>query len=452
MRSNQPKVLHPLLGRPLVHFPVVLAQSLGIPRIVVVVGHGREAVEASVRTIASDAHFAVQAQQRGTADAVLSAEEATRGYQDVLILSGDVPGLRSDTIQAMAAARTQAQSPLALLTFVAEDPTGYGRAITNEAGRLLQIVEHRDANREQRAVQRVNAGIYLVDRAFLFDALSQVGTANAQNEFYLTDIAQIAADRGTPGVILDTPAAEVEGINNRQQLAALTQRHRRDRNETLMLEGVTMLDPDRTWVEHGVTLASDVTLHADVTLRGATSVGTEAVIQQGAVIEDSVIGAHALIKPYCVLSEATVGEHAAVGPFAHLRPGTTLHEHTKVGNFVETKKATLGPGSKASHLTYLGDCELGQDVNIGAGTITCNYDGVDKHRTVIEDRVFVGSNTEIVAPARIGAESVIGAGTTVTGDVPPGALAISRSPQKNVKGWALRAGPVQRKKMKKKES
>lgn len=448
MRSELPKVLHRILGRPLVHFPVLLARELGASRTVVVVGHGREAVEESVRSVAPDARFATQTVQRGTGHAVSVAAEATLGMKDVIILSGDVPGLSADTVRAMADARAEAGSPVAVLGFEPPDATGYGRMVTDADGRLLQIVEHRDASAEQRRIGLCNGGIYLADRDFLFDALARVTDDNAQGELYLTDIAAIAAADGAPAAVVVASPEEVEGVNDRAQLATIAARIRTARNDALMRSGVTMLAPERSWIELDVEIEPDAVLHPDVMIRGRSRVMAGATIGQGSVMTDSTVRSGATLLPYCVLTEAEVGERANVGPFAHLRPGTRLMERTKVGNFVETKKALLGPGSKASHLTYLGDCELGRDVNIGAGTITCNYDGVGKHRTVIGDRVFVGSNTEIVAPVTIGEEAVIGAGTTVTRDVAAGALALSRAAQTEVPGWALRRGPVARKRAK----
>ena len=453
MRSVRPKVLHEALGRPLVHFPVHLAASLGVGATVVVVGHEKEAVESSVRSVAPEARFAHQVQQRGTGDAVNAAKAQTEGFDRLLILSGDVPGLSAETVQRLHDACAANNSPLAVLTFAPDDPTGYGRVLTDDAGMALCIVEHKDATEAERAVPLVNSGIYLVSRALVYDALSRVGTDNAQGEVYLTDIVGLAHEAGTPGVAVRCDDHfEVAGVNDRSQLSAITERLRRDRNHALMLEGVTMHDPSQTWVEFGVSVAQDVTLHPGVALRGNTRIESFATIGSGAEIIDSTIGPGATILPYCVLNDARVGENANIGPFAHLRPGTILGAETKIGNFVETKKTTLGRGSKASHLTYLGDCEVGEGANIGAGTITCNYDGVGKHKTVISDRAFIGSNTELVAPVVVGEESVIGAGSTVVRDVPAGALMVSRVDQKNIEGWALKHGPVIRKQRKSQRS
>jgi bifunctional UDP-N-acetylglucosamine pyrophosphorylase/glucosamine-1-phosphate N-acetyltransferase len=452
MKSELPKVLHPVLGRELVNYSVCLAQELGLPRVVAVVGYGREQVEAVVRTRQPDALFAVQEDQRGTGHAVLMAKDQTEGSQYVLVLYGDVPTLRVDTVRRMAQSMARSTSgvalPYACLCFETADPTGYGRAITDDAGHLLAIVEHRDCTAEQRNITLCNAGVYLARRDFLFDALGAVKTDNSQGEYYLTDIATIATERGTPGAVVVVDGSEVVGVNDRTQLGQLEQRFAAERNHQLMLDGVSLLAPDRIRVGMDVRVESDVVIHADVTLMGTTTVESGAVIGQGCVVTNTAIGAGATILPYCVMTDSRLGPATQVGPFAHVRPGTDLGARAKLGNFVETKKTTMGEGSKASHLTYLGDCEIGRDVNIGAGTITCNYDGLDKHKTVIQDRAFIGSNTEIVAPVNIGVEALIGAGTTVTRDVPDGGLAVSRAPQKNIDGWSTRQGPWARRRRK----
>ncbi len=444
MKSDLPKVLHPLLGRPLVGFPVALAQRLSLQHIVVVTGYRREAVEAAVTAQAPNARFALQAEQLGTGHAVLMAESATEGADLVLVLYGDVPTLSDATVEAMAKALGDA--PFTMLAFEADDPTGYGRVETT-GDRVTAIVEHKDCTEAQRAITLVNAGVYLARRAFLYDALRSVGSANAAGEYYLTDIATIAHAAGTPGVVLTVSANEVVGVNDRAQLADLETRMRGERNRDLMRSGVTMIDPARTRVGLDCTLAEDVTLHPDVTLSAAT-IGRGATIGQGAVLTRATVGEGAVVLPYCVVTDSTLGPNTQIGPFTHVRPGTVLHERAKLGNFVETKKTTLGEGSKANHLTYLGDCTIGEAVNVGAGTITCNYDGVNKHQTEIRDRAFIGSNTEIVAPAVIGEDALVGAGTTVTRDVPDGALAVSRAPQKNIEGWSLRHGPTARRRKK----
>ncbi|MFT5430114.1 MAG: bifunctional UDP-N-acetylglucosamine pyrophosphorylase/glucosamine-1-phosphate N-acetyltransferase [Myxococcota bacterium] len=445
MRSRTPKVLHEILGRPLVNFPVKLAQALGVERIVVVVGHGSDAVRAAVLEAAPNAQFAVQVEQRGTADAVKAAAEATVGCDSVLILSGDVPGLSAATVRALAEARQHHKTRLVAAGFRPADMTGYGRLVT-AGGKLQRIVEDRDATGSDKACRDANAGIYFVDRDFLFDAIGRVSTDNDQGEFYLTDIAAIAAEAGQPGaVVICDDHFEVSGINNRAQLSDIAERFRKDTNRDHMLNGVTMWDPANTTIELEVTLGRDVTVHGGVQLLGSTTVAEAATVMAGSVIRNATIGEGVLVKPYCVIEDSVMKTGSMCGPFAHLRPGTVLCESSKVGNFVETKKTTLGVGSKASHLSYIGDATVGRNVNIGAGTITCNYDGVSKHHTHIEDRVFIGSNSELVAPLTLGEECLIGAGTTVTTNVPAGALAISRAKQVDIEGWSKKHGPHARK-------
>jgi len=438
MRSEQPKVLHTILDRPLIGYPLALCDAVNVSDKVVVVGEGREAVESCVTAMDGSVRFALQQQARGTADAVRAAVDQTLGFDTVLILSGDVPGLTAPTVEALLNAFHQSNAPLAVLGFEPADPTGYGRLVI-ENDSVAAIVEERDASPEQRAIGVVNAGIYVADQAFLARALTQIDTNNAQGEFYLTDLAKLAAHAGTPAcAIITADAGEVQGINDRAELAETTAMLRNRRNTRLAQEGVTLLDPNTTHVGWDVQLGTDVTLSPNVSLHGQIQIGTQTTIGQGSVLTNVEVGANVTVKPYCVVTDSTLKDGATIGPFAHLRPGTVLAEGAKVGNFVETKKAIVGPGSKASHLTYLGDCELGVGVNVGAGTITCNYDGTNKHQTRIEDGVFVGSNTAIVAPATIGKNAVIAAGTTITEDVPADALALSRSPQTHIEGWAAR--------------
>jgi bifunctional UDP-N-acetylglucosamine pyrophosphorylase/glucosamine-1-phosphate N-acetyltransferase len=454
MKSDRAKVTFEILGRSLIQYPVLLAQELGIEKTIVVVGYGRDQVEACVNAVSPNATFALQAQPLGTADAVLAAKDASRGSDSVLILSGDVPGLRAETVQAMAQAYDAKKTPLVVLCFEPDDPTAYGRVVCDDQGRIEAIVEQHDASDGQKTINCCNAGIYLVDRQFLYDAIASVGSNNAQKEFYLTDIAAFAAGRGTPAAaVLCNDPNELSGVNNRADLAAIGARFQSLRNHQLMLDGVTILDPSRVWVEWTASVAPTVTLHSGVVIRGKSSVGGGSVVSEGSVIEDATLGEGVLVKPYCVITMSELGNNTTVGPFAHLRPGTRLAQDAKLGNFVETKKVNMGPGSKANHLAYLGDADIGAGVNIGAGTITCNYDGLDKHRTIIRDRVFVGSNVELVAPVTIGEEAVVGAGTTVVRNVPDRALALSRTPQANIEEWSTDKGPVARRKARsKKES
>ncbi|MFU8855468.1 MAG: bifunctional UDP-N-acetylglucosamine diphosphorylase/glucosamine-1-phosphate N-acetyltransferase GlmU [Deferrisomatales bacterium] len=440
MRSSTAKVLHPLLGRPLLSFPLDACRAAGVGRTVVVVGHQAEEVHRALG--APDVTFALQAEQRGTGHAVLCAREALGDFRGtVLVLCGDVPLLTAETLVRLEAAHREAGARVTVLSMEPPDPTGYGRLVRDGAGRLQGIVEEADASPPERAVREVNTGTYALELPWAWGALEGLGTGNRQGEYYLTDVVAAAArEGGAASVLLEDPA-EVMGINSRTHLAEAGAALRRRINRAWMEAGVTLEDPGSAWIEPGVMLAPDVTVGPGCRLQGTTRVAGGARIDQGAVVVDSDIGASAHVKPYSVLTEARLGPETVVGPFAHLRPGTVLEEQARVGNFVEMKKSTLGRGSKANHLTYLGDATVGEKANVGAGTITCNYDGAHKHRTVIGDHAFIGSNTSLVAPVTVGAGAVVGAGSTVTQDVPAGALGVARPRQRNLEGWSSRRKP-----------
>ena len=438
MRSARAKVLHEVLGRPMVNWIVQSALDAGFAPVVVVVGHQREAVEHAVRREFPDApiRFAHQAEQRGTGHAVQCALDATAGAEAVAILSGDTPALDAATLAHLEAARGERRAPLVVTTFEAPDPTGYGRVLRGADGAIARIVEHADATPAERAVREVNAGLYLAERATLAEALAALDSDNAQGELYLTDAVAFVAGRGghVAGHLLHDPL-RVAGINTRAQLAMIERALLDRRLDALLDAGVTLLDRSSVRIEAAATVGEDTVLGPGVQLLGATRVGAGCRVDTGSVLTDTTLADGAHVKPYVVAEGATVGPGAEVGPFAHLRAGTDLGPKVKVGNFVETKKARLGPGAKASHLSYLGDCEIGAEVNIGAGTITCNYDGFDKHLTVIEDHVFIGSDTQLVAPVRVGHHAVVGAGTTVTRDVPAEALVVTRAPLREIPGY-----------------
>ncbi|WP_407938385.1 bifunctional UDP-N-acetylglucosamine diphosphorylase/glucosamine-1-phosphate N-acetyltransferase GlmU [Myxococcus sp. AM010] len=436
MKSEKAKVLHPILGRPLCAYPLKRALELGATSVVPVVGHQAEAVEKAVRGLFPEAplRFALQREQRGTADAVRSAEEALKGYSGrVLILYGDVPLLRRETLAALLAAHDQAGGTLAMVSTTLEDPTGYGRVI-REGGKVTRIVEHKDCTPEQRAVRECNAGIYSVDAEFLWKALADIKPQNAQGEYYLTDLVEMAAKLGPVGSV-EADATETAGVNDRVELAARARVLQQRINEAHMRAGVSLQDPATAYIEEGVTVGPDTEVGPSVTLAAGTVVGKGCTIGQGSVLHASTVADGTVIKPYSVLEEAQVGARNVIGPFSRLRPGTELAEDVHLGNFVETKKARIGKGSKANHLTYLGDAVIGSGCNVGAGTITCNYDGVNKHLTELGDGVFIGSDTQLVAPVKVGDGSYVGAGTTVTKNVPPGSLAVSRTPQVTKEGW-----------------
>ena len=438
MKSERTKVLHPLLGRPLCAWPLQRALDVRAEVVVAVVGHQADAVEGAVRATFPDAplRFALQKEQRGTGDAVRSAREALAGFDGrVLILYGDVPLLRAETLAALLAAHERAGGLLSLVSCRLADPTGYGRVVRDEAGRVQRIVEHKDATAAELLVTEGNAGIYVVESRFLWEALEKLTPKNAQGEYYLTDLVEMAAARGAVGSV-ETDPEEVSGCNDRAELSDRARVLRRRINLAHMRAGVSLLDPDTTYIEAGVVIGPDTEVGPSVSLHGRTVVGKNVVLGQGCVLTDSHVADGTQLKPYSVLEEAQVGAACTIGPFSRLRPGTELAEGVHLGNFVETKKARIGKGSKANHLAYLGDAAIGAGVNVGAGTITCNYDGVNKHLTELGDGVFIGSDTQLVAPVKVGAGAYVGAGTTVTKDVPPGALAVTRVAQQNVEGWA----------------
>ncbi|TYO96678.1 bifunctional UDP-N-acetylglucosamine pyrophosphorylase/glucosamine-1-phosphate N-acetyltransferase [Geothermobacter ehrlichii] len=438
MKSSRPKVLHPLAGRPMVAFPLGLAEELGCDPTVLVVGHGADRVREAMAE--RNCLFVEQRQQLGTGHALLCAGEALAGFSgDLLLLCGDVPLLRTATLRGLLDLHRRQQALVTVLTAHMEDPTGYGRIVRDAEGSVQAIVEEKDASEAQRALHEVNTGIYLFRAPFVFEVLAGLGCDNAQGEYYLTDVVAAAVDAGGRVCALQlTDAEEAMGVNDRRQLAVAEAVLRRRINEALMRSGVGMTDPQATYVDAGVEIGPDTQLLPGTVIRGATRIGAGCTIGPHVVIDNCRIADNVRIKAGSVLAESEVGPETDIGPMAHLRPGTVLAGENKIGNFVETKKAQIGRGSKASHLTYLGDCELGTGVNIGCGTITCNYDGVNKYRTVIEDDVFVGSDTQFIAPVTIGRNSLIGAGSTITKDVPPDSLALSRAEQKVIEGWRLR--------------
>jgi bifunctional UDP-N-acetylglucosamine pyrophosphorylase/glucosamine-1-phosphate N-acetyltransferase len=429
MKSRVPKVLHPVLGDASLLW-VLRSLPPGLCGAVVVVHHGKEQVEAALAAWTQEGMLPCpvrsvdQGQPLGTGHAVRAAEALLDKLQAerVLILSGDVPLLQAASVARLATAQAQ------LLAMDLEDPTGYGRVIQAEDGRLAALVEEKDATPDQRSIRRVNGGAYLLPWPALKTALAGLSNANAQGEYYLTD-AVVAVGRETPVTVETVDPQELGGMNSRLDQARLTMQARDLINAAWMREGVTFLDPATIYVGPRAALGRDVTLEPGVRLEGAVTVGEGTVIGQGSVLRNATLEAGVLVRPYSIIESATVGAEAVVGPFSRLREGTVLEAGAHVGNFVETKKALLRARVKANHLTYLGDCEIGEDTNIGAGVITCNYDGARKHRTLIGRRVFVGSDTQLVAPVSVGDDAIIGAGSTITQDVPAAALALSRTPQ-----------------------
>ncbi len=436
MKSSLPKVLHPVAGAPLVGW-VIEAVLGGRPdETLVVVGHGGDDVAA---VLPDGVGTVVQEEQDGTGHAVLVALEALGDVEGdtIVVVPGDTPLITSATLSRLVDAHAELEPSVTLLTTHLSDPTGYGRIVRDDAGEVVGIVEERDADDEQRRIDEVGVSMYAFAGGELVRALNQVDTANDQGEMYLTDVIGILASEGAPIAAVDAPALEVSGVNSHDQLAAVGRLLRARLNEHWMREGVSMLDPDRVYLDSTVELEPGVVLMPDVHLQGATSVSAGAQVGPSVFAQDSRIGPGAHVW-YSVLRGAEVGESAEVGPFASLRPGTVLGPETKAGSFVETKNTTLQRGAKIPHLSYMGDAEIGEGSNIGAGTITCNYDGFEKHRTTIGDRVRIGSDTMLVAPVEIGDDAWTGAGSTITRDVPPGALGVERSAQKEIPDYAAR--------------
>jgi bifunctional UDP-N-acetylglucosamine pyrophosphorylase / glucosamine-1-phosphate N-acetyltransferase len=440
MRSARAKVLHEVAGRPLAYYPVKRALELGASRVVVVVGHQAEAVQAALTAALPGAplRFALQAEQLGTAHAVLQARPALRGHAGpVLILSGDTPLLTVGTLRAVVAARARRRAPLALATMVLPTPRGYGRVVRDGRDRPVRVVEEKDASPEERALAEVNTGLYCVEAGFLWRGLRRVGSANAQGEFYLPDLVAMAAARGGVAAV-QVPSEEAAGVNDRLELSRVGRVLVSRMAEAFARSGATIEDPARFDCDEGVELGMDVVVEPGVRLRGRTRIGAGTVVGAGCILTNTVVDEGVTLLPYTVTLDSRIGARAIVGPFARLRPGSEIGEGAHVGNFVETKKTRLGKGSKANHLTYLGDADIGQGVNVGAGTITCNYDGEKKHPTRIGDRVFVGSDSILVAPIEIGEGAYVAAGSVLTEPVPPGALALGRARQVNKEGWVAR--------------
>jgi bifunctional UDP-N-acetylglucosamine pyrophosphorylase/glucosamine-1-phosphate N-acetyltransferase len=439
MKSGLVKVLHELAGRPMLGWPLAAAREAGAGRVVLVAGHQAEQVQDRFASD-NDIRVALQEEQLGTGHAVSCAMDQLEGLTgSVLILCGDTPLLTGATLNRLVDEHEASSVAVTVLTARLDKPFGYGRIIRDAEGRVRRIVEQKDATPEEQVIEEINSGIYCMDIDFLRAHIGHLGSENAQNEYYLTDLVGIAVAEhaGCAALVTDDPD-EIMGVNDRVQLAHAAKILRQRINRHLMVSGVTLIDPDQTYIDVGVGVGSDTVIWPGCVLRGQTTIGCGCELESNVQITDCTLCNRVHIKAGSVLTEAQIAEEVTVGPMAHLRPGSVLAPHVKIGNFVETKKVVMGEGSKASHLTYLGDAEIGKEVNIGCGTITCNYDGKKKHKTVIGDGVFVGSDVQLVAPVTVGANVLIAAGTTVTRDVPPDSLAISRTPQVNKEGWCLK--------------
>ncbi|MGL9751009.1 MAG: bifunctional UDP-N-acetylglucosamine diphosphorylase/glucosamine-1-phosphate N-acetyltransferase GlmU [Symbiopectobacterium sp.] len=439
MYSDLPKVLHPLAGKPMVQHVIDAAIETGAKQVHLVYGHGGDLLKD--RLTNPDLNWVLQAEQLGTGHAMQQAAPFFADDEEILMLYGDVPLISPATLARLLADKPQ--GGIALLTVKLDDPTGYGRIMRDEKGSVIGIVEHKDATEQQRQINEINTGILAANGQDLKLWLGQLNNNNAQGEYYITDIIAMAASEGRRiEAVYPDNLSEVEGVNNRLQLATLERVFQREQANKLLLAGVILFDPSRFDLRGTLTHGRDVSIDANVIIEGQVSLGNRVEIGAGCIIKDSVIGDDCVLSPYTVLENAVLDAECTVGPFARLRPGVELAQDAHVGNFVELKKARLGKGSKAGHLTYLGDAEIGDDVNIGAGTITCNYDGANKHKTVIGDRVFVGSDSQLVAPVTVASGVTIGAGTTVTRDVEENALVISRVKQCHISDWAR---PVKKK-------
>ncbi len=431
MKSSVPKVLHPIGGKPMVQHIIDTVKKLGATNIHLVYGHGREQLQNKLSH--NDLSWCLQDQQLGTGHAVQQAATHIRDNEDILILVGDAPLIKESTLKQLIAVKKHAD--LALLTVELEDPTGMGR-IVRKGEQVSAIVEHKDASQQQRKIKETNTGMMIMGGKDLKRWLSALNNNNAQGEFYLTDIIEMAAKEGKSiHAAQPSSAIEVEGINNRVQLASIERAYQTEQAEDLMMQGVSFSDPSRFDLRGELQVGQDIMIDVNVIVEGKVKIGSNVSIGANCILIDSIIEDNATIHANSILEQAIVGQHCSVGPYARLRPGSVLKEKSRVGNFVEMKKTILGKGSKANHLTYLGDTEVGEGANIGAGTITCNYDGVNKFKTFIGDGAFIGSNSALVAPAYIGVNATVGAGSIITREVGDNELAISRARQKNVSTW-----------------
>jgi bifunctional UDP-N-acetylglucosamine pyrophosphorylase/glucosamine-1-phosphate N-acetyltransferase len=442
MRSRTPKVLHRLCGRPLIAYPLRLARTLA-DRVVVVVGPDATGVRALA---GDDVAIVEQGERLGTGHAVLQARAACPAAGPLLVLAADMPLLQLETLERLVEHHTRAGAAATVLTAAVERPQGYGRVL-RQGGRVKRIVEDRDATDDQKKIGEINTSVYCFDARRLWAALREVKPDNDQGELYLTDVIGVLA-RGGAKVEAVTVADPVEamGINDRKQLAGLATIQRRRILDRLMAEGVTILDPAGTYIDDTVTIGADTVVHPQAVIEGATVIGSDCVVGAGCHVSDSRLADRVTLRPYSILEEAVVEEGTTLGPFCHLRPGCHIGAGVEIGNFAELKKARVGSRTKVHHVSYLGDATVGEDVNVGAGTITCNYDGRAKHRTVIGDGAFVGTNSSLVAPLTIGAGAYVAAGSVITKDVPPDALVVERSPQVVKEGWAARRRAARTKK------
>lgn len=440
MRSDLPKVLHRVAGRPMIQHVINASREAGADRLVAVVGYGKEEVEEALK--GQEVMFAVQAEQLGTGHALMQAEHLIAKGENILVLAGDTPLLTGKTLKALLTHHLANGNQATILSAQVSDPTGYGRIVRQENGELRRIVEHKDASPDEKKIKEINTGVYVFDAEKAFTALKQIKPNNAQDEYYLTDILEIMLNEGFKVEALPIgDEEEIMGVNDRVFLARADKILRRRYCEELMRSGVTIISPETTFVDAGVEVGQDTVIYPFTILEGSTRIGKGCEIGPSVHMTDSEVGDGTVVHS-SRLANATVGRECQIGPFAYLRPGTVLKDRVKVGDFVEVKNSLVHEGSKLPHLSYVGDAEVGPRANIGAGTITCNYDGVNKHRTVIGPDAFIGSNTNLVAPVTVGEGAFTGAGSTITRDVPPFALAVERAEQKHIPNWGKKSGKM----------
>ncbi len=433
MKSCKPKVIHEVAGKPMLQHVVDCSRLLNPQQIIVVIGHESQQVQQVMKD--QGLIFVEQSEQLGTGHAVMQCNDLITPGNDILVLYGDVPLIKQQTLQSLVN-EGKCDNVVCLLSFHAQDPTGYGRIIRNADSHVTAIVEEKDANEKVRAIQESNSGIVFIKGSEYQDLLADIDNDNAQQEYYLTDVVKHAVAKNHPvNAVICEDEQEVLGVNNQRQLAQIESIFRRRKAQELMQQGVKIVDPDRIEIRGNIEAGQDVVIDVNCVFEGEVKLGDGCAIAANCVIMNSDIGRQTQVLPMSIIEDSSIGDENTIGPFARIRPQTETRHKAKIGNFVEVKKSVIGVGSKVNHLTYIGDTEMGANVNIGAGTITCNYDGAFKHQTIIEDDVFVGSDTQLVAPVRVTKSTTIGAGSTITKDTPEGQLTFSRAKQVTISGW-----------------